>query len=66
MKPQQGKVSSHAATMCLAIPQFTRLKLLDAPTPMMAAVLQCDVDTGMPVIEATNSVMTVETEAATP
>lgn len=66
IKPQQGKVSSHAATMFLAMPQFTRLKLFDAPTPMMAAVEQWLVETGMPVIEATNSVITVEMEAATP
>ena len=49
-----------------ATPQFTRRKLFDAPTPMMEAVEQWDVETGMPVMEATNSVITVEREAATP
>ena len=66
MKPQQGKVSTQAHTMRRATPQFTRRKLFDAPTPMMEAVEQWEVETGMPVIEATNSVITVEMEAATP
>ena len=66
IRPQQGKVSTQAHTMRRATPQFTRRKLREAPTPMMEAVEQCEVDTGMPVIEATNKVTTVENEAATP
>ena len=66
INPQQGKVSTQAHTMRRATPQFTRRKLFDAPTPMMEAVEQWDVETGMPVMEATNSVITVEREAATP
>ncbi len=66
MKPQQGKVSTQAHTMRRATPQFTRRKLFEAPTPMMEAVEQWEVETGMPVMDATNSVITVEREAATP
>ena len=66
INPQQGKVSTQAHTMRRATPQFTRRKLLEAPTPMMEAVEQWEVETGMPVMEATNSVITVEREAATP
>ena len=66
INPQQGKVSTQAHTIRRATPQFTRRKLFEAPTPMMEAVEQWEVETGMPVMDATNSVITVEREAATP
>ena len=60
MRPQQGKVSTQAITMCLATSHFTLRGFFSAPTPMMAAVEQWEVDTGMPVMEAMKSVMAVE------
>ena len=49
IRPQQGKVSTQAKTMFLAMSHFTRRKLFEAPTPMMADVEQCEVETGIPV-----------------
>ena len=66
MRPQQGNVRTQARTMFLAMDQFTDLRLLEAPTPIMADVEQCEVETGMPVMLETNRVMTVLIEAATP
>ena len=66
MRPQHGNVSTHAVTMFFAMSQFTWRTLLEAPTPMMAEVEQCDVETGMPVMDDTNNVTTVLMEAATP
>lgn len=40
MTPHAGKVMTHASSMFFAIPQFTRLNDFEAPTPMMAEVLQ--------------------------
>ena len=66
MMPHAGNVMIHASSIFLAIPQFTRLMDLLAPTPMMAEVLQWLVDTGMPVRLANRSVNVVEKLAATP
>ena len=66
MRPQQGNVNIQAVTMCLATSHLTLRGFFSAPTPMMAAVEQCDVETGMPVMEAMNRVITVEMDAATP
>ena len=52
--------------MFFAILQFTRLIDFEAPTPMMADVLQWLVETGMPVRLANRSVNVVEKFAATP
>lgn len=56
MTPHAGKVMTHASSMFFAIPQFTRLNDFEAPTPMMADVLQWLVETGMPVRLANRSV----------
>lgn len=66
MNPQQGKVSSQAATMLLATSHLTRLGFFEAPTPMMAAVLQCEVETGMPVDGAMKRRDDRRRDAATP
>ena len=66
IKPQQGKVSTHAVTMFLAIDHFTLRGLRLAPTPMIEAVEQCEVETGMPVRLETRRVITVPKLAATP
>ena len=52
--------------MLRAESHFTAFMLLPAPTPMMAAVLQWLVETGMPVKLETSSVVTVVIDAATP
>ena len=64
--PQHGNVNTHAKTIFLAIDHFTFLGFLHAPTPIIAAVEQWLVETGMPVIEAIKSVQTVVKLAATP
>ena len=48
MRPQHGNVSTHAVTMFFAMSQFTWRTLLEAPTPMMAEVEQCDVEIMVP------------------
>ena len=40
MTPHAGNVMIQASSMFFAILQFTRLKDFEAPTPMMAEVLQ--------------------------
>lgn len=52
--------------MFLATSHLTWRGFFDAPTPMMAAVDACEVETGMPVIDEMNSVMMVLVDAATP
>jgi hypothetical protein len=43
-----GMVRIHASTIFPATPQRTALKRLLAPTPMMHALMQCVVETGIP------------------
>ena len=52
--------------MFFAMSHFTFLGFLHAPTPIIAAVEQWLVETGMPVIDAIKSVQTVVKLAATP
>jgi len=51
-----GIVSTHAQTIVAAIPQRTAESFFVAPTPTMAPVIVCVVDTGMPSAVAKNSV----------
>lgn len=46
--PHPGKVSTQVFTISMAIDHFTDLGLFAAPTPMMAVVLVCVVETGKP------------------
>ena len=48
MSPQPGNVKIHVRTMSLTTEKFIAESLLAAPTPMIALVLVCVVDTGMP------------------
>ena len=48
MKAEQGMVSTQAQTMVPAMPQRTAETFCAVPTPTMAPVMVCVVDTGMP------------------
>lgn len=54
--PAIGIVSIHAQTMRPATPHLTAEKRFAEPTPTMAPVIVCVVDTGIPVNVAKNSV----------
>ena len=49
MSPQAGKVKNQVNIMSLTTPKLMAERRLTAPTPMMAQVLMCVEDTGMPV-----------------
>src|SRR5512137_2986426 len=66
MKAEQGIVSSHAQTIRPATPQRTADTLLTAPTPTIAPVIVCVVDTGMPSPVARNSVIAPPVSAQKP
>ena len=51
MRPQPGNVNTHVSIMSLTTEKFIALSLLEAPTPIIALVFVCVVDTGMPVRE---------------
>ena len=59
-------VTIHAITMLPATPQRTAEVLWAAPTPMMAPVMVCVVETGMPMNVAMNSVIAPPVSAAKP
>ena len=46
--PQPGNVSTHVFTMSMAMLHLTAFLFLAAPTPMMAVVFVCVVETGRP------------------
>ena len=48
MMPQPGNVNTQVSIMSLTTPKLMADRRLTAPTPMMALVLVCVVDTGMP------------------
>ena len=50
--PEAGKVNIQAQTIFLATPQRTAEKLLTDPTPIIAPVTVCVVETGIPNIVA--------------
>ena len=62
----RGMVRIHAHTMVPATPHFTADTRRVAPTPMIAPVIVCVVDTGMPRWVARNSVMAPEVSAQNP
>ena len=64
--PHPGKVSTHVFTISMAIDHFTDLGLFAAPTPMMAVVLVCVVETGKPPKVASIRLTNVERLAANP
>ena len=66
MNALQGMVSTHAHTMRPATPQRTAENLRVAPTPMIAPVMVCVVDTGMPSAVARNSVIAPPVSAQNP
>ena len=59
-------VKIHAHTMLPATPQRTALARLVAPTPTMAPVMVCVVETGMPSAVARNNVMAPPVSAQKP
>jgi len=63
---QAGKVKIQVKTIFLAIPHRTAERRLVAPTPMMAALIQCVVLTGIPRCEATSITVAAEASAANP
>ena len=48
ISPQPGKVNTHVSIMSLTTEKLIALSLLEAPTPIIAVVFVCVVDTGMP------------------
>ena len=66
MKAEQGIVSTQAQTMLPAIPQRTAETFCAAPTPTMAPVIVCVVDTGMPNAVARNSIAAPPVSAQKP
>lgn len=64
--PEQGIVSTHAHTIREAKPQRTAETLRDKPTPTIAPVMVCVVDTGMPKEVAKNKAMEPEVCAQNP
>ena len=59
IKPQQGKVKTQAKTILPATFHFTFFIFLADPTPIIDEVLQCEVETGMPVKVAIKSIKVV-------
>src|SRR6266545_6224194 len=66
MNAVHGIVSTHAQTMRCAMPQRTAESLWTAPTPTIAPVIVCVVDTGMPSPVAANSVIAPPVSAQKP
>ena len=63
---EAGIVKIHAHTMLLAMPQFTEEKRRVDPTPTIAPVMVCVVDTGMPKAVAVNKVIAPPVSAQKP
>src|SRR5436305_473432 len=61
-----GIVSTHAHTTRPATPHRTAESRRDAPTPTIAPVIVCVVDTGMPWADVKNNVAAAADSAATP
>lgn len=66
VKAEQGMVRIQAQTILPARPQRTALSFREEPTPTMAPVMVCVVDTGMPASEAKVSVMAPPVSAQKP
>ena len=65
-RPHPGNVSTHVFTISIAIPHFTALFRFAAPTPMMAVVFVCVVETGKPAKVESIRQKNVATLAANP
>ena len=48
ISPQPGKVNTQVSTMSFTTPKLMAERRFTAPTPIMAVVLVCVVETGMP------------------
>ncbi|MNC92430.1 hypothetical protein D3C83_88570 [compost metagenome] len=59
-------VRIHAHTMSPATPQRTAENFLAEPTPTIAPVIVCVVDTGMPRVVARNSIVAPPSSAQNP
>lgn len=66
MNAEAGIVRIHAHTMLPATPQRTADAFCAAPTPTIAPVMVCVVDTGTPSAEAKNSVSAPPVSAQNP
>ena len=66
MKAEAGIVKIHAHTMFPATPHRTAETLFVAPTPTIAPVMVCVVETGMPKCVAKKSVKAPPVSAQTP
>src|SRR5205085_10886910 len=66
IKPAHGMVKTHAQTIRDAKPQRTAETRLDSPTPIIAPVMVCVVETGMPSPVAINSAIAPEVCAQKP
>src|SRR3954454_14931629 len=66
MVPDAGRVITQATTMLLATPQRTAETRRAAPTPTMAPVIVCVVDTGTPSQVARNNVIAPPVSAQKP
>ena len=66
ISPHPGKVIRQVSTISFATPQLTDRNLFAAPTPMIAVVFACVVETGIPVSEHTRSPAVAEISAANP
>ena len=65
-RPEQGMVSTHAQTIRSGHSHRTADSLRVAPTPMMAPVMVCVVETGMPNPVAMKSVIAPPVSAQKP
>ena len=66
MKAEAGMVSTQAMTILPATPQRTALTFCVEPTPIIAPVIVCVVDTGTPRLLARKSVIAPPDSAAKP
>ena len=66
MAPHPGNVSAHVSPISFTTPQFTLDSRRAAPTPIMAVVLVCVVETGMPVSEESSRQAAPAMSAAKP
>jgi len=66
MKAEHGIVSTQATTIWRATPHRIAESLVTAPTPMMAPVIVCVVETGIPSAVAAKSVMAPPVSAQKP
>src|SRR6185295_12169446 len=66
MPAAQGIVNTHAQIMRVVIPHRTAENLFAAPTPTIAPVIVCVVETGIPAKVAPNKLMAAAVSAQNP